>query len=1034
MNGTKLAIAAALTSISLTISAQEEWRNPQVNQINRLEQHADYFAFSSADDAKNGDKTLAASYLSIEGQWKFNWVENADQRPTTFFQTNFDDSQWGTMPVPGLWELNGYGAPVYTNVGFPWGPFSGNNAPEVGTAHNHVGSYRRTIAIPDNWTGQNVVIHIGSATSNVYLWINGKFVGYSEDSKVATEFDITKYLKKGDNLFAMQIFRWCDGSYFEDQDFWRFAGIARECYLYSRPKVHIDDVEIIPDLTDNYTNGALDITVKTSGSAKVKATLFDNADNQIFSANLQPKGKNTFALLQKCGEVKKWSAEEPNLYSLEITILDNKNTVLQVIRQNVGFRKIEQKTDLGQIWVNGKPVLIKGVDRHELDPDYGYCVPRWRMEQDAKIMKEMNVNAVRTCHYPDDPYWYELCDRYGFYMVSEANLESHGLIYTDRCLSHNETWLQAHLERNQRAFETYKNHPAIIFLSLGNEAGPGKNFEACYKWLKERQSSRPVQYEPAGLKEFTDVFCPMYADYGTMERYANDPKAYRPLIQCEYSHAMGNSCGGFKEYWDLIRKYPKLQGGFIWDFVDQALHRRRADGTIEYTYGGDYNNYDATDNNFNCNGLISPDRVLNPHAYEVKYFYQNIWTELVDIKQGTIKITNENFFTDLSKYYAEWSIEADGKCILAGIVPDIKVEPQSSATVQLGFDGSRIPAQGDVFFNIKYKLKQADGILPAGSQVAYDQLVIAEAELKDAFAKSKKAFTVDFSSPKTIVKGENFEYQFDESYFLCSIVIDGRQYLKDGSTLRPNFWRAPTDNDYGARMERRFAAWENASFKLKNRERYYADKDKITTVVAEYQVIASDTIQLGELALTYRINDKGQIAVHQQFTPNNDVKAKPNLFRFGMRLEMPETFDRIDYFGRGPVENYADRKLSQPIGHFAQSVEEQYYPYIRPQETGTKSDLRRYAITDVAGRGLQFTSTKLFSASALPYTMENLCPTKEKRQYHTTDLKAEHLTAVCIDGAQMGMGCVNSWGAWPLPQYCLPFGPYEFEFVITPVK
>ena len=1034
MNGIRVAMTAAIVGISLTVSAQEEWRNPQVNQINRMEQHADFFAFSNAGDAKNGDKTLAANYLSIEGQWKFNWVENADQRPTTFFQTNFDDSQWGTMPVPGLWELNGYGDPVYTNVGFPWAPFSGDQAPEVGTKHNHVGSYRRTITIPDNWTGQNVIIHIGSATSNIYLWINGKFVGYSEDSKVAAEFDITKYLKKGENLFAMQIFRWCDGSYFEDQDFWRFAGIARECYLYTRPKVHIDDVEIVPDLTDNYTNGALDITVKTSGSAKVKATLYDNADNQVFSSVLQSKGKNIYSLTQNCGAVKKWSAEEPNLYSLEIVILDSKNTELQVIRQNVGFRKIEQKTDLGQIWVNGKPILIKGVNRHELDPDYGYCVPRWRMEQDVLIMKQMNVNAVRTCHYPDDPYWYELCDRYGLYMVSEANLESHGLIYTNRCLSHVEKYEQTHLERNQRAFETYKNHPAIIFLSMGNEAGPGKNFETCYKWLKERQTSRPVQYEPAGLKEFTDVFCPMYADYGTMERYANDPKAYRPLIQCEYSHAMGNSCGGFKEYWDLIRKYPKLQGGFIWDFVDQALHRRKADGTLEYTYGGDYNNYDATDNNFNCNGLISPDRVLNPHAYEVKYFYQNIWTELIDIKKGTIKISNENFFTDLAKYYAEWNIEANGKCIVAGIVSDINVGPQSSATVQLGLDGSQIPAQGDVFFNIKYKLKQADGILPAGTQVAYDQLVISEADLKSAFAESKKAITTNNPSAKTIVKGENFEYQFDESKFLCSIIIDGRQYLKEGSTLRPNFWRAPTDNDYGAHMERRFAAWENVSFKLKNKETYFADKDNITTIVAEYQAIASDTNQLGELSLTYRINDKGQIAVHQQFTPNNDAMGKPNMFRFGMRMEMPEPFDRIDYFGRGPIENYADRKLSQPIGHYAQSVDEQYYPYIRPQETGTKSDLRRYAVTDIAGRGLQFTSTKLFSASALPYTMENLCPTKEKRQYHSTDLKTEHLTAVCIDGAQMGLACVNSWGAWPLPQYCLPFGPYEFEFVITPVK
>ena len=712
MNGTKFAIAAVLTSISLTINAQEEWRNPQVNQINRLEQHADFLVFNNSADAKIGDKTQASNYLSIEGQWKFNWVENADQRPTTFFQTNFDDSQWSYMPVPGLWELNGYGDPVYTNVGFPWAPFSGDQAPEVGTVHNHVGSYRRTITIPDNWTGQNVIIHIGSATSNIYLWINGKFVGYSEDSKVAAEFDITKYLKKGDNLFAMQIFRWCDGSYFEDQDFWRFAGIARECYLYTRPKVHIDDIEIVPDLTDNYTNGALDITVKTSGSAKVKATLYDNADNQVFSSVLQSKGNNTFSLSQNCGAVKKWSAEEPNLYSLEIVILDNKNTVLQAVRQNVGFRKIEQKTDLGQIWVNGKPILIKGVNRHELDPDFGYVVSHERMESDIRILKEMNANAVRTCHYPDDPYWYELCDRYGLYVVCEGDIESHGLIYTDHPLSKNPDFAKAHLERDQRMVETYKNHPSIIFWSLGNEAGSGPNFDACYQWIKQRDTSRPVQYEPNGVNQFTDVFCPMYAGYEQMEAYANDPRSNRPLIQCEYAHAMGNSVGGFMEYWDLIRKYPKLQGGFIWDFADQALHRRKADGSIEFTYGGDYNKTDASDNNFNCNGLLSPDRNYNPHAYEVRYFYQNIWTEAVDLQQGKIKIKNEFFFKDLKNYRMMWNIEADGVQILSGMVENLDVAPQSETEIVLDYNAEQLPADGELFLNIKYLTKAVDGIIP----------------------------------------------------------------------------------------------------------------------------------------------------------------------------------------------------------------------------------------------------------------------------------------------------------------------------------
>lgn len=1027
MKLSKFVLLSATICSYTTSYAQEEWHNPQVNQINRAEAHADYFAFRNVEEATAGDITKSLNYLSLEGLWRFNWVENLDQRPTNFYEEKFDDSKWVDFPVPALWELNGYGDPVYTNVSYPWEKFFSNEPPFIGVEHNHVGSYRRYIEIPNEWNGQNVRMHIGSATSNLYVWINGKFVGYSEDSKLAAEFDVTKFLRKGKNLIAMQIFRWCDGSYLEDQDFWRLSGIARECYLYAQPKVSFDDIEIIPDLDNNYKNGILNINVKASqASAKVDIQLFDSEGKQI--ANAKESVNKTITL--NVENPKKWSAEEPNLYKLQLSLLDSKGNVTQVVNQNVGFRKIEQKEELGQIWVNGQAVLIKGANRHEMDPDYGYNVPRWRMEQDIRIMKEMNINAVRTCHYPDDPYWYELCDKYGLYVVCEGNLESHGTIYSDRVLAKNLSFGKAHLERDQRMVEIYKNHPSIIFWSLGNEAGDGPNFEACYKWIKERDKSRPVQYEQAGLKEYTDVFCPMYADYRWMKNYAENEKSYRPLIQCEYAHAMGNSGGGFKEYWDLIRKYPKLQGGFIWDFVDQALHRTRADGTIEYTYGGDYNDYDGSDNNFNCNGLISPDRALNPHAYETKYYYQNIWTTAENITDGVVNVYNENFFTTLDKYYAEWNIEVNGNKILSGVVNNINAKQQSKTQIKLGYNKSQIPTEGDVYLNIVYKLKQADGILPAGTQVAYDQLMISEKKLCDVFEQSSKTIDMIQNENGCIVSGEKFKYSFDKDMFISKMSIDGKKYIKEGSTIRPNFWRALTDNDLGAQLQKRFAAWQNPQMQLVSSN---VTNDKNVSVEAVYK-LTNNGKSLGTLNIKYNINDKGQISISQILEPIEDAKEMPNMFRFGMRFEMPESFNRVDYFGRGPIENYSDRKMSQPVGHYIQTVEEQYYPYIRPQETGAKSDLRRYAISDIAGRGLQITSLEYFSASALPYTQENICPWNDKKQYHSTDIKEEHLTAVCVDGAQMGLACVNSWGAWPLPEYCLPYGKYEFKFVITPIK
>ncbi|MDE5611104.1 MAG: DUF4981 domain-containing protein, partial [Odoribacter sp.] len=699
-----------------TFAATKEWQDPQVNAINRAPMRSAYFAYPSVEAAQQGCREKASNFMSLNGMWKFNWVEHETERPVHFYQENFEDQCWVDFPVPGLWELNGYGDAVYKNVGFAWSNQFAPNPPLVESRNNHVGSYRKTFELPADWKGQQVYLHVGSATSNLWVWVNGKFVGYSEDSKMAAEFDLTKYLRPGKNLIAMQIYRWCDGSYLEDQDFWRLSGIGRDVYLYARNPMHIEDIFIVPDLDAAYRDGTLDVTANVSrNGGSVELELRDREGGLVESKTVKPDAKGGIHTVFKVANPAKWSAEDPNLYTLTFT-LKNGNRVVEVIPQRVGFRKIELKKDLGQIWVNGKPVLFKGADRHEMDPLTGYVVTRERMLQDIRIMKENNLNAVRTCHYPDDPEWYNLCDEYGLYVVCEGNIESHGMGYGEKTLAKVPAFAKAHLERDQRMVEAFKNHPSIIFWSLGNEAGDGPNFEACYKWIKERDRSRAVQYERAGEAAHTDVVCPMYSGLQHMENYARNDEKYRPFIMCEYAHAMGNSQGGFKEYWDLIRKYPKLQGGFIWDYVDQGLRGYAADGSMIYTYGGDFNLWDGSDNNFNCNGLISPDRVLNPHMYEVKKVYQSIWTTPVDLAKGVVNVYNENFFTDLSDYYMEWQVLADGEPVLSGVVGDLNVGPQETKTVALGY---QLPKTSqELLLNVAYKLKKSKQLMSAGYVLA----------------------------------------------------------------------------------------------------------------------------------------------------------------------------------------------------------------------------------------------------------------------------------------------------------------------------
>lgn len=1017
---------------SMTISAQKnEWKDPKINQVNRAPMHANFFAYESAELAQEGIREKSDNFLSLNGKWKFFWVKNSDARPMDFYKTDYNDKGWGTMPVPGLWELNGYGDPLYVNIGYAWRNQFKNNPPEIPVENNHIGSYRREITVPANWNGKQVFAHFGSVTSNIYLWINGQFVGYSEDSKLEAEFNITKYIRPGKNIFAFQTFRWCDGTYLEDQDFFRFSGVGRDCYLYARNQKHIKDIRITPDLDAQYKDGTLTVETTLSSSGTVQLDLKDKNGANVATQTVKGSGKtvSTFSVENPA----KWTAETPNLYTLTATLKDGNKTI-EVISIKTGFRKVEMKNS--QLLINGQPVLIKGANRHEIDPKTGYYVSRERMLQDIRIMKENNINSVRTCHYPDNNLWYELCDEYGLYVVAEANIESHGMGYDEQTLAKNPAYALAHLERNQRNVQRSYNHPSVITWSLGNEAGFGSNFEACYKWIKNEDKSRTVQYEQAHGNEYTDIYCPMYLDYERSEKFAQSD-ATKPLIQCEYAHAMGNSQGGFKEYWDLIRKYPKAQGGFIWDFVDQSIHWKNKDGIGIYGYGGDFNRYDASDNNFCDNGLISPDRVPNPHMDEVAYFYQSIWATPADINKGEINIFNENFFRNLSAYYAEWTLLSNGEIIQTGIVQDLNIAPQQTEKIKLNYDLSAVPAGKEILLNIYFKLKKAETMLPAGHTVARNQLEIhpfiaPKPELTNE-APCKNCSTDLFAVQENdqnylIIKNATVAIEFcKKTGYLCRYDVAGSNFIKEGGALTPNFWRAPTDNDFGAGLQKKYNVWRNPEIKLTSLENKVTDGMVEITAGYEMKEVAAT------LSITYLINTDGIIKVIQKLNTDKS-KEISNLFRFGMQLQMPKEYDRIQYYGRGPIENYSDRNHSTFIGTYNQTVEEQFYAYIRPQETGTKTDVRWWRQQAINGDGLEFVGEAPFSASALNYTIESLDDGEEKDQRHSSEMEKVDFTNFCIDKMQMGLGCVNSWGALPLEKYRIPYADYEFTFIMRPVQ
>ena len=1050
---------AAIKPLNKTVAIQQptftEWHDLQVNEINRLPLHTLHFAYDPNDFPGTGaeylDKKKSMNYMSLDGTWKFNWVANADERPTDFYKTDLDDSKWKNIQMPGNWEMLGYGQPEYVNVGFAWRGHFNQQPPAVPTKDNHVGSYRREINIPANWDGKRVIAHFGSVTSNIYLYVNGQFAGYAEDSKVAAEFDITPFLKKGKNLIAFQSFRWCDGSWCEDQDFWRLSGPARENYLYARSKDHrLLDVRVETELKNNYKDGALNITAKLQGNTLAYFGLYDPDGKEVIVTGTD-NVKNGVAKYQlRVKNVRKWSAETPNLYTLVVSPIQNGGmySPYEIIQVKVGFRKVEIKNK--QLLVNGQPVLLKGANRHEMDPDEGYNVSEKRMIQDIMMMKRLNINAVRTCHYPDDPRWYDLCDKYGLYVVAEANQESHGFQYGDDAAAKKPEFAKQIMERNQHNVSMFYNHPSIITWSLGNETVMGDNFIQAYNWIKSQDKTRPVQYEQAHRGAGTDIFCPMYYPVSACEKYAKDPNSPMPLIQCEYNHTMGNSGGNLSDYWNLVRKYPIFQGGFDWDFVDQALHRKIVKPMsilpykmnneelrkIEYTYGGDYNKYDPSDNNFNCNGIIGPDRQMNPHAYEVAYQYQNIWAKMVSAEAGQVSVYNENFFRDLSNYALAWSLEEDGVETQNGTIADLDVPAQQSRTYTIPYDRSKITGK-EVFLNIDFRLKNAEPLMTAGQVVAYAQLPVVtkqacEGDCSKMLAEGhgKKKMKLAAKKDNVIaVTTPNFTFKLDRTTGLISeYAYNGKSMLGEGGTLKPNFWRAPTDNDMGAGLQKKFKVWKNPQMNLKNIDVKKDKKANTVTIVTSFDM---PEVQ-GQMDITYLVfANTGAVKVTEDFKATEGAKVS-DMFRFGMLLQMPYTMEKSNYYGRGPIENYSDRKDCMRIAIYSDEADNQYFPYIRPQESGTKSDIRWWKQTDATGLGLQVKSCTPFYASALHFDTEELDDGDEKEQRHSFDLKKSKYTNLFLDAAHMGVGGENSWGAWPLEKYRVHYGNKTFNFVLIP--
>jgi beta-galactosidase len=1016
-----------------------DWENPLVFSRNTEPPHATLMPYDSREKALVGDRFASEFFRSLNGKWKFHWAARPDDRPQDFYRHEFDVGGWKDINVPGNWQLQGYDIPIYMNSSYPFPA----DPPRIPHDRNPVGSYRTEFTVPDGWLGRQVFLHFDGVESAFYVWINGQMVGYSQDSRTPAEFNITRFLIPGRNILAAEVYRWSDGSYLECQDFWRLSGIFRNVYLFSTPEVHIRDFEIKADLDDDCRDAVLRVNawIWNYGEAagrnhSIDVSFIDPAGNPVGgeilmtgkSVYISPGAESLALMKAAIANPLKWSAEEPNLYSVILSLKNGKGETIEVESARFGFRKVE--IEGGQLLLNGQPILIKGVNRHEHDPVTGHYVTRESMITDIRLMKQHNINTVRTCHYPDDPEWYELCDRYGIYLIDEANIESHGMGYRpERTLANRPEWKAAHLDRIRRMVERDKNHPSVIIWSMGNEAGDGTNFEAASEWIHRRDPSRPVHYERAQLRPHTDIYCPMYDRIEEIVAYART-KPDRPLILCEYAHAMGNSCGNLQDYWDAIEQYDQLQGGSIWDWVDQGILKTTPDGRLYFGYGGDFGD-SPTDGDFCCNGLVLPDRTITPKTIEVKKVYQNIGFKPVDLATGKVEITNKFFFSDLSGYEFLWLVAEDGKEIESGRLSPPAIGPGESRIISIPFKAPKPEPGAEYWLRFSVRLANETSWAPRGHEIAaeqfklpfYEDIVIIGVDAPFLASVLKKSETAG----EVVVSGPDFRVTFSKANgLLTSYVFKGCELIKRAP--EPNFWRAPTDNDFGNGMEKRCDVWRKASIH-RTLVNFSVEEDggSEVRVVSDFDLPDAES----KHRTSYRVWRSGEISVENSISVGR--KDLPELPRFGMRLGVPDEFEQVEWYGRGPHENYCDRKTSAFVGRYKSTAREQFVPYVSPQENGYKTDVRWVALRDAEGNGLLVIGRPLLGMSALRYTVEDL--TQEKRgTRHPVDLVERDFVELNVDLKQMGVGGDDSWGARPHPQYTLPAQDYSFEFWFRPLS
>lgn len=1035
-----LACLALLTvSPALAQIMAEDWENPAVLHRGTEAPRATFVPFPDAAAALRLGPQESPRYLSLNGPWKFHWSPRPADRPLDFWKPSVDVSGWKETPVPSNWMFQGYDIPIYVNSSYE---FAVNPRPPfVPHDHNPVGSYRRTFAVPAGWEGMDVYLHFGAVKSFFYVWVNGEKVGFSKDSKTPAEWNITRLLKPGGNVLAAEVYRWSDGSYLECQDFWRLAGIERDVFLYAAPKVRIGDFEVRAGLDAAYRNGRLDVTVELRGGDAMAAgtappsvllTLLDASGQKVLAAAARADDAGGSRLVARFDKtipnVVRWSAESPALYRLVLELRDRSGTALEAAATKVGFRTSEIKD--GRLLVNGVPVLLKGVNRHEHDPFTGHVISEESMRRDIELMKQSNINAVRTCHYPNDPRWYELCDEYGLYLVDEADIESHGMGYGPESLAKDPAWGPAHLDRVERMVERDKNHPSVIIWSLGNEAGDGVNFEAAYRWLKKRDPSRPVQYERAELRPHTDIFCPMYDSIESLVKYASI-KQERPLILCEYAHSMGNSTGNLQDYWEAIESHDQLQGGFIWDWVDEGFAAKNAKGEPFWAFGGDFGPPDVpSDQNFCCNGLVAPDRTPHPALFEVRKVYQYVKFAASDLAAGKIEIRNRYAFIGLDRFDLGWELSASGKMMASGTVRCPAVAPGARAIVRLPLPRFQAQPGVEYFLNLSLRAREAWAGVPKGHAVAAEQIPLAPAVGAAAAPEAKTGLPAPAieNGPRFLrVVGAAFAVRFDRlTGDLDSFVADGTELL--GSGIEPNYWRAPTDNDFGNRMPQRLNVWHEASLtreltKLEARE---SGPGQVRVTVA-YALAGGRAAQTFE----YAVGGNGAIVLRSTLAVKAGAKL-PELPRVGVKLALPAAFDLVRWYGRGPFENYSDRKTAAFVGLYERATAEPC-PYVSPQEFGNRTDTRWLAVRDGAGRGLLVSGDPVFEFSAHPFWPEDLTqPSRGSK--HPPEVQRRDLVCLTLDHAQMGVGGDDSWGAPIHPQYTLPAKDYRFTLVLRPLR